>query len=271
MLSVIIPSYRNPKYLDLCLKSLIDGQVNTNEIIVTLDGYVEESQHLMEKYPTVSWLPFEENQGFQTAINYAVWNANNPYVFVINDDQVFPNEWDRRLSTVINSIVDINNSKWVLTVNQVESVHGMYNFPVNSTLNNNCDEFLYDKWVEYEKTISVSDKITNDGHIFPFVVQKKWFMAIGGLDTFYISPQVCDYDMFLKWELLGFQFLRTHALHLYHFGSVVTRKGPEASQFRQKEAQATMQYDYKWGTGLYNKPIENSKIPPDGKFKGFIV
>ena len=33
MISVIIPTYRNPEYLDLCLKSAIDQQDNKNEII----------------------------------------------------------------------------------------------------------------------------------------------------------------------------------------------------------------------------------------------
>lgn len=271
MISVIIPSYRNPKYLDLCLHSLISGQVNHNEIVVVVDGYVGENTEVMKKYPTVSWLSFEENQGMQTAINYGVWNAANPYVFVVNDDQVFPNNWDERLGKVINDISTVNNGRWVLTVNQVENATGMYNFPVNTSLNNTYDTFLYDEWIKYEKTISIPDKFTDDGHIFPFVVAKKWYMAVGGLDTFYTSPQVCDYDMFLKWELLEFQFFRTHAFHLYHFGSVVTRKGPDAQKFRYKEQQAMMEYEYKWGTSLYNKPMSNNKIPPNRKFRGFFV
>lgn len=271
MISVIIPSYRNAKYLDLCLHSLTTHQVNENQIIVILDGYVEENQEVMEKYPTVSWLPFEENMGMQTAINYGVWNASNPYIFVANDDQVFPETWDARLTAVINKVNNINDGKWVLTVNQVESSHGMYNFPVNHLLNNTVDTFKLKEWVEYEKSISVPEKLTDDGEIFPFVVFKKWYMAIGGLDTFYSSPQVCDYDMFLKWELLGFQFFRTHALHLYHFGSVVTRKNSESIKFREREQIAVSEYQYKWGTPLYNKPSVNSKTPPDGKFRGFSV
>ena len=46
MISLIIPTYRNPKYLDVCLQSAIDGQTTKNEIIVIVDGYVDESQHI---------------------------------------------------------------------------------------------------------------------------------------------------------------------------------------------------------------------------------
>ena len=34
MISIIIPTYRNPEYLDICLKSCIEQQHNKNEIIV---------------------------------------------------------------------------------------------------------------------------------------------------------------------------------------------------------------------------------------------
>ena len=37
-ISLLIPTYRNPEYLDICLKSAIDNQVNKNEIIVAIDG-----------------------------------------------------------------------------------------------------------------------------------------------------------------------------------------------------------------------------------------
>ena len=32
MISIIIPTYRNPEYLDICLKSAIEQQHNKNEI-----------------------------------------------------------------------------------------------------------------------------------------------------------------------------------------------------------------------------------------------
>ena len=76
MISVVIPSYRSPKYLEWCLYSLIEQQVNDNEIIVVIDGYVEESQTIIDKYKTkVSFLEFDENRGMTHAINFGVYNA----------------------------------------------------------------------------------------------------------------------------------------------------------------------------------------------------
>ena len=41
MISVIIPTYKEPDALDLCLKSAIEGQYNKNQIIVVVDGFYD--------------------------------------------------------------------------------------------------------------------------------------------------------------------------------------------------------------------------------------
>ena len=64
-ISIIIPTYRNPEYLDICLKSAIEQQSNENEIIVAVDGFIEESQEVLDKYKdNIKVLDLGENQGF---------------------------------------------------------------------------------------------------------------------------------------------------------------------------------------------------------------
>jgi len=41
MISVIIPTYKEPEVLDVCLKSVINGQRLNNQIIVVVDGFYE--------------------------------------------------------------------------------------------------------------------------------------------------------------------------------------------------------------------------------------
>lgn len=240
MISVILPTYRNPKYLDLCLKSLTEHQVNQNEIIAIVDGYVDENKDVMEKYPTVSWLPFEENMGFQTAINYGVWNASSDKLFIINDDNVFPPEWDTRIEAQYHP-------NTIFTVNQIEPTGpGMFNFPVVDC-GQTVETFDMQKFIDTDKKLSV-DKLTPDGNIFPFLINKRWFMAVGGFDTYYNSPNWCDIDFFTKLELIpNLESVRTHNMHVYHFGSVSTKKNKESHIFRERESFALQQYQYKWG------------------------
>lgn len=274
MISAIIPSYRNPDYLDLCLNSAAENMVNDDtEIMVILDGFVDESDEVVKKYDGIRVLPLPENKGMQYAINVGVMQADNEYVFVVNDDNVFPTKWDERLIKHVRGLLQgraASDPKWVLTVNQVEPTGpGMFHHHVEN-LGTDLESFDYDKWLDYERDLIVPHRF-KEGRIFPFIVNKKYFMAIGGMDTFYNSPNICDWDMFLKWELLDFWFPRTHRIHLYHFGSVVTKKNSESEAFAQRYNNAMAEYTWKWGASPHNEPITNSKIPPGRQFRGFTV
>ena len=50
LISVIIPTYKSPDMLDLCLKSAIKGQQNKNQIIVVVDGFYELNKEVLEKW-----------------------------------------------------------------------------------------------------------------------------------------------------------------------------------------------------------------------------
>ena len=253
MISVIIPTYRNPKYLDLCLKSLVDGQTNENQIIVILDGYAEESLSVVDKYKNIEVLDLETNRGMQTAINMGVWNATSEKILVINDDNVFPPEWDVRIEAHYHP-------NTIITINQIEPTGpGMFNFPVIDC-GQTVETFDMDKFVQAEKETS-KNLMTKDGNIFPFLINKKWFMAVGGFDTFYNSPNLCDWDFFAKLELIdNIGHARIHNVHLYHFGSVATKKNAESAKFKEREQFAAQQFHYKWKFPPHNGE-NNSKVP----------
>ena len=204
-----------------------------------------------------------------------VWGmeANNPYGFVMRDDYVVSTEWDGRLRDE-NIEFDYSGSSWdqkfVMTVNQVEPIGpGMFHHHIKD-IGQDVGTFRYDDWMKYEKEIAADGKAEfTGGGIFPFIVKKKHFMAIGGMDTFYNSPNICDWDMFLKFELLDFWFPRTYGVHLYHFGSVVTKKNSESAEFAQRQSNAMAEYAWKWGANPYNEPKTNSKVPPNFHFRGF--
>lgn len=262
MISVIVPTYKNPKYLDLCLSSLVNGQRNQNEIIVVVDGYVDRSTEVLSKYKGINVIEFEENKGIQSALNIGVWNASNEKIFIINDDNVMPDEWDTRLE-------EQYDSNCILTVNQIEPTGpGLYQFPVMDC-GQDVDTFDMDTFLKTERSLS-KKSFTNDGNIFPILLNKRWYITVGGFDTFYNSPNWCDIDFFMKLQMIpNLFYARTHYVHLYHFGSVSTRKSGESDHFRALEQQAAHQFHYKWGylPNLFENAMKynNSKLPYDGQ------
>ena len=253
MISLIIPTYRNPEYLDLCLKSAIENQSNTNEIIVAVDGYFEESAHICEKYAqNISVLNLGQNQGMQTALNLAVMNASNEIICVINDDNVLCKDWD----TIIEKHYHPNSC---FTIDQIEPKGpSIFNFVIKN-LGTTPSEFKYDEFIEFEQSVR-DNTITLDGGIFPFVISKKNYMIVNGFDTMYQSPFICDWDFFLKLDLNGIGFTRIHDAHFYHFGSSATKNGKEGDKFKATESPAAQMFMYKWG--IAPQLFENNSHKP---------
>lgn len=258
MISVIIPSYRNPKCLDICLKSALENQTYQNEIIVVIDGFVQESQHIIDEYRNrVSFIPVDQNSGMQYALNVGTYNATNEWVLIVNDDNVFPKDWD----TILEKDFE---DKLVITPNQIERTPSIFNFV---TLNfGGVDNFDFEKYTIEEQNHR-EDILTNDGEIFPFVMQKKYYMAVGGFDTIYDSPFICDWDFFLKLELVGIQFKRSRKLNFYHFGSMSTKNGLESNRFKESEMFAAQTFEYKWGFQPFRN-TNNSHCPIGKTIKG---
>ena len=255
MISLIIPTYKNPDYLDICLKSAIENQTNKNEIIVAVDGFIEESQHILDKYKdNIEILDLGENQGMQTALNLAVMNATNECLVIINDDNVLCKDWD----TVIEQHYKDGT---VFTINQIEPTGpSLFKFHVKD-LGKNPQEFKYEEFLEYEPTVRSKD-LTLNGGVFPFVISKKDYMVVGGFDTMYQSPFVCDWDFFLKLDLKGTPFYKINDISFYHFGSAATKNGKEGDKFKQTEDPAAEIFMYKWG--IFPQIFENNSHRPKG-------
>jgi glycosyltransferase involved in cell wall biosynthesis len=259
MISVIIPTYRNPKCLDICLKSALENQASDNEIIVVIDGFVEESKSIIEKYiDKVNFIPMEENYGMQHALNVGVFNANSEWVLIVNDDNVFPKDWDVILKKDFQD-------KLVITPNQIERSYSIFDFIEHDF--GGVDDFDYDGYVKTEPNYR-ENVLMNNGGIFPFAIQKKYYMAVGGFDTLYESPFICDWDYFLKLELIGCDFLRSKKLNFYHFGSIATKNSSESDRFNLSESDAAKTFEYKWGFRPFRNPVNNSHSPIGHSFRG---
>ena len=258
MISVIIPSYRNQKCLDICLESALRGQDKDNEIICILDGYPEESANVIEKYKNdVNFLPLPVNKGMQYALNMGVYNASYDKVLIVNDDNVFPVDWDKIL-------LEDYKENLILTPNQIEKTESLFDFETNDfgTPDNFDLENFFSEELDHRKS-----KLTDDGGIFPFLISKKKYMMVGGFDTLYPSPFICDWDFFLKCELAGMETKRSRKLCFYHFGSVATKNGKEGDKFKASEIEAYELYKYKWGMEMIMNE-DNSHSPKGEIVKG---
>ena len=251
MISVIIPTYKEPEYLDLCLKSIFEGQANNNEIIVVVDGFLELNQSVLDKYPDVKVLDLGENQGLSVATNWGVYNATHEYILVVNDDNVFPRDWDEKLKPFQQRGV-------VVSANQIEPSPSMFPQFIIKDLGKSPEEFDLEAYWEFEDTQYKQAEL--NGSTLPFMMNKYDYLAVGGWDLMYPSPHVVDWDFFLKCEYVGYIMKRAY-VNFYHFAGAATRKTPEQSAESTKKEQIAHQFfTTKWDGDAEHYPIDNSKL-----------
>lgn len=251
MISVIIPTYKEPEYLDLCLKSCFEGQVNNNEIIVVVDGFYELNKPILDKYPKVNVLDLGSNQGLSVATNWGVYNATHDYILVVNDDNVFPRNWDYKLN-------QFKQQGIVVSANQIEPNASMFPQFIIKDLGKSPEEFDLKTYWDFEDTQYKQAEL--NGSTLPFMMNKYDYLAVGGWDVMYPSPHVVDWDFFLKCEYVGYIMKRVY-VNFYHFAGAATRKTPEQSaESTRKEQLAHKFFANKWGEYAKHDPITNSKL-----------
>ena len=97
--SVIVPVYNVEKYVEKCIKSLVDQTLQEIEIIAVDDGSKDVSKNIIDKYikkypDKVKYL-YKENGGLSSARNFGIPYANGEYIaFLDSDDYVEPTMYE---------------------------------------------------------------------------------------------------------------------------------------------------------------------------------
>jgi GT2 family glycosyltransferase len=248
MISVIIPTYKSPEMLDLCLQSVIESQSNENQIIVVVDGYYDINKEVLEKHSkSIDILNLEENVGLCRGTNLGVYNAKYDPILIVNDDNVFPLGWDTKL-------INKYQPGWVFAPNQIEPHPSMFPQFNIKNLGTTPKEFDLKVFQEYEQTLSI-DKTEFNGSTLPIFMSKQDYLRVGGWDENYEQGMVADWDFFLKCSLSGMNMVRTYDVHFYHFASVSVN----GEKRQHAEQQAHIWALYKWGKFISHNPENNLK------------
>ncbi len=111
MISVVIPVYNVEKFLDRCIKSILDQTYSNLEIILVDDGSTDHSGEICDKYQIADnrvRVIHKKNGGLSDARNVGIDIASGEYIaFVDGDDFVHPEMYDILLSNLIRTNSDL--------------------------------------------------------------------------------------------------------------------------------------------------------------------
>jgi glycosyltransferase involved in cell wall biosynthesis len=253
MISVIIPTYKCPTALDLCLRSAITGQQNKNQIIVVVDGFYDLNKEVLERWKdSIDILNLETNQGLCKGTNLGVYNAKYDKVLIVNDDNVFPRFWD-------TTLLDDWQEGAVITPNQIEPFPSMFKQIHIKDMGRNPETFDLEAFWLYDYHYASGDKTEECGSTLPIFMSKLDYIRLGGWDESYELGMVADWDFFLKCQLSGLKMIRTWNCHFYHFVSLSTMTPEKQQQRYSSEMNGHMYAQYKWGTTIKHNHDTNLK------------
>ncbi|MFD1929263.1 glycosyltransferase family 2 protein [Sporosarcina siberiensis] len=106
-LSVIITTYNRKTLLKRCLDS-VKNQKYSNYQIIVVDDHSEPSyeNEIISEYPDIKYIVQEENGGPGIARNTGILIADNNYVILMDDDDVFKEEAFTKINSFIQTSFD---------------------------------------------------------------------------------------------------------------------------------------------------------------------
>jgi GT2 family glycosyltransferase len=260
LISVVIPTYQAIDCLILCAESLAACEAKDQfEVCIYGDGGGDAAEKAMETCQTilknagVSCKTFynPQNLGNTPAVNRVVAMASGKWVFLCNDDMVFPKSW---LSICIPLLKDHR----VLSVSCVEpSLAGHSPASCFYAQNLGVDPVNFDTepLENFNRSIAHKSSELEVGANYPFFVEKSLFEKVGAADERFSGPYH-DPDLYLRFKLSGAEMVRTQGCALYHFSgmslrfvseNVGVKKRKNSLRWVRKENEARLAFIRKWG------------------------
>jgi glycosyltransferase involved in cell wall biosynthesis len=258
MISVIIPTYKEPDVLDLCLRSAIEGQQNKNQIMVVVDGFYDINKEVLEKWAEhIDVLNLEQNVGLCRGTNLGVYNAKHDKILIVNDDNVFPRFWDTTLEEEWRSLSRrFDHENIVISPNQIEPYPSMFKQFIIEDLGTTPKIFDLEKFWLFDYHYASGDKKEECGSTLPIFMNKYDYIRLGGWDENFELGMVADWDFFLKCSMSNLKMIRTWNCHFYHFASISIN----GEKRRQAEQTGHEYAKYKWGSYIHHNPDTNQKF-----------
>ena len=213
MFSILIPTFNNIKYLELCINSIKKNSKYEHQIVVHVnigdDGTLEYLNKINIEYTHTKY-----NSGICEGINKASNLAKFDHFLYAHDDFYFCPLWDEILKNEINLI---GHNDFYLSGTMMHS--GQIPFDCGD----NIDDFDEKKFLDTYKDFNYYD--FQGSTWAPTLVHRDLWKKVGGFSEEFFPGTGSDPDFNMKlWELGIRIFKGINDFKVYHFGSIVLRK-----------------------------------------------
>lgn len=217
--SIMIPSWNNLPYLQLCINSIRRHSAFQHEIIVHINEGKDGSLEWVKSQPDLSYSYSTENMGVCYALNSCRTLAQTNYLLYMNDDMYVCPDWDTPL---LNEIKQIGHPYFFLSSTAIE-IKAQSSCSIEKSFGRSIAEFEEEKLLNEFSVIPFQDW---QGATWPpNVVHKDIWDLAGGYSIEFSPGMYSDPDFSMKLWQLGVRLFKGLAQsRVYHFGSVSVKR-----------------------------------------------
>ncbi len=215
--SILIPSWNNLAYLQLCIESIRRNSHFPHQIIVHVNEGSDGTLEWMESRADLDYTYSEKNIGVCYALNIARELLATPYLVYMNDDMYACPDWDLAL---YREIQQVGHPYFFLSATAIEPVASS-NCVIEKDYGRDLASFREKDLLHEFANLPMGDW---QGATWPpNVVHRDIWDLAGGYSIEFSPGMYSDPDFSMKLWMMGVRLFKgVSASRVYHFGSKST-------------------------------------------------
>jgi glycosyltransferase involved in cell wall biosynthesis len=273
--SILIPSWNNLPYLQLCINSIRKNSTHSHQIIIHINESKDGTLEWVRNQPDLDYTYSVKNIGICYALNIAASISHTDYILYMNDDMYVCPNWDEVL---LQEIKSIGHKNFFLSATMIEPFDSHNTTMLFGDFGKKTESFDETKLLNEYNSKPLKD--WTGATWPPNIVHKDVWIAVGGYSVVFHPGMYSDPDFSMKLWLYGIRYFKgLAASRVYHFSGISTKRVKQNSgyyMFIQKwgmPTSVTMKKFLQMGkpfTGPIASPNFKSKINFKNSYKRII-
>ncbi len=269
--SILIPTWNNLAYLQLCIKSIREHSVLAHQIIVIINEGNDGSFEWVASQEDLDYIYSKQNLGICIGLNKAAELAQTNYILYINDDMYTLPAWDQALW---KEIQDIRHPNFMLSSTMIEPTNTGNPCVLLQNFGNSIETFKENELLHSYNSLAKQD--WNGSTWPPNVMHKSVWDKVGGMSEEFSPGMYSDPDLSMKfWQEGVRHFKGLGSSKVYHFGSRSTKRlkknvGREIFLKKWKITSGTFSKYYLRRGKEFNGALPEATLPLFTKLKNYL-
>ncbi len=214
IISIIFPSFNGERYLYQNLNSIRNlNNLEEIELIIIDNNSIDSSIEIINSFKKIkiTLIKQKNNVGFAKACNIGVLNAKGKYIFITNQDVIFPSTYFfKKLVNSFQFLEHFKKTDKIIVGPRICNYNGKIEYSRRKI------NFLGFSNMDISKSNKIRRTMISSG--CAFLIKKKYYEELDGFDELYFMYYE-DIDFSIRASLLGIKQYIDNTIHLYHLRS----------------------------------------------------